>query len=301
MDVFLHFWPDDFLQEICTQTNLYAQQVMGPAKYVDWVEVSVPELKAYLGFSILMGIVKLPALEDYWKVDPFLHFPPIASRISRQRFRDISRYLHFVDNTQLACRGQPGYDKLGKVRPVVDHCSRVFRESYNPHRECAADEAMIKCQSRTSLKQYMPQKPVKRGIKVWVRADSHNGYFSQFEVYQGKGSNTTPEFGLGGSVVRTLTRPLVGKHHHIFMDNFFTSPALFMDLLQDGIYACGTVRTNRRGFPQDLKGKKNLKNRYAHLKQIHTTIHIYITPPFLQGGFYSSAVWPTDDNGLVGQ
>ena len=50
---------------------------------------------------------------------------------------------------------------------------------------------------------------VKRGIKVWVRADSHNGYFSQFEVYQGKGSNTSPEFGLGGSVVKTLTRPLV--------------------------------------------------------------------------------------------
>ena len=114
VDVFLHFWPDAFLQQICTQTNLYAQQVMGPAKYVDWVEVSVPELKAYLGFSILMGIVKLPALEDYWKVDPFLHFPPIASRISRQRFRDISRYLHFVDNTQLACRGHPGYDKLGR-------------------------------------------------------------------------------------------------------------------------------------------------------------------------------------------
>ena len=76
LDVFLHFSPDDFLQEICAQTNLYAQQVMGPAMYADWVGVSVPELKAYLGFSILMGIVKFPALEDYWKVDPFLHFPP---------------------------------------------------------------------------------------------------------------------------------------------------------------------------------------------------------------------------------
>ena len=158
--------------------------------------------------------------------------PPIASRISRQRFRDISRYLHFVDNTQLVSRGQPGYDKLGKVRPVIDHCSTVFRES----------------------------------CKVWVRADSHNGYFSQFEIYQGKGSNTTPELGLGGSVVKTLTRPLVGKHHHIFMDNFFTSPTLFMDLLQDDIYACGTVRSNRRGFPRDLKGKRILKNRYTHSK-----------------------------------
>lgn len=212
-----------------------------------------------------MGLVKLPALDDYWKVDPFFHFPPIASRISRQRFRDISRYLHFVDNTQLVPRNQPGYDKLGKVRPIIDHCNTKFQASYNPHCECAADEAMIRCQSRTSLKQYMPLKPVKRGIKVWVRADSHNGYFSQFEVYQGKGSNTTPELGLGGSVVKTLTRPLVGKFHHVFMDNFFTSPALFHDLLQDGVYACGTIRSNRKGFPQDLKGKRILKNRYAHI------------------------------------
>ena len=182
-------------------------------------------------FCILMGLVKLPALEDYWKVDPFVHFPPIAGRITRQRFRDISRYLHFSDNTTLALRGQPGHDKLGKVRPVINHCSKLFGDSYNPSCECAVDEAMIRCQSRISLKQYMPQKPVKRGIKVWVRADSNNGYFSQFEVYQGKGSNTSPEFGLAGSVVKTLTRPLVGKHHHIFMDNFFTSPALFLNLL----------------------------------------------------------------------
>ena len=29
-------------------------------------------------------------------------------------------------------------------------------------------------------------KPVKRGIKVWVLADSHNGYFQKFQVYTGK-------------------------------------------------------------------------------------------------------------------
>ena len=172
---------------------------MGPAKYADWVEVSVPELKAYLGFSILMGIVKLPALEDYWKVDPYTSPPPPSPVAFQDSVSGTSPATSTImDNTQLVSRGQPGYDKLGKVLPVIDHCSRVFRESYNPHCECAADEAMIKCQSRTSLKQYIPQKPVKRGIKVWVRADSHNGYFSQFEVYQGKGSNTTPELGLGG-------------------------------------------------------------------------------------------------------
>ena len=58
---------------------------------------------------------------------------------------------------------------------------------------------MIKFQGRSSLKQYMPLKPVKRGIKVWLLADSRNGYFSKFNVYTGKGA--TAEKGLGMRVV----------------------------------------------------------------------------------------------------
>ena len=122
---------------------------------------------------------------------------------------------------------------------------------------------MIPFQGRSSLKQYLPMKPIKRGIKVWVRADSHNGYFSQFQVYTGRGTGIEPDLGLGGTVVKQLTRPLVGKFHHVFMDNFFSSAPLFMDLLDDDIYACGTVRTNCKGFPPELKAKKHpeLKER----------------------------------------
>ena len=61
------------------------------------------------------------------------------------------------------------------------------------------------------MKQDLPMKPVKRGFKVWVRADSHNGYISQFECYTGQKGDTT-KVGLGGSVVTRLTRDLVGKH-----------------------------------------------------------------------------------------
>ena len=31
---------------------------------------------------------------------------------------------------------------------------------------------MIEYKGKTSLKQYMPMKPIKRGIKMWCRADS---------------------------------------------------------------------------------------------------------------------------------
>ena len=90
------------------------------------------------------------------------------------------------------------------------------------------------------MKQYLPMKPVKRGFKIWVRADSHNGYVCEF-VYTGcKGEKT--EVGLGGSVVNRLTQDLVGKAYHIFVDNFFPSVALSHLLLTDIIYFTGTVR-----------------------------------------------------------
>ena len=98
----------------------------------------------------------------------------------------ISRYLHFVDNDHLAQRGDPAHDRLGKVRPLIDHLSSKFETLYEPSKKVAVDEAMIKFQGRSSLKQYMPQKPIKRGIKVWVLGDNSNGYFSRLDIYTGR-------------------------------------------------------------------------------------------------------------------
>ena len=127
--------------------------------------------------------------------------------------------------------------------------------------EVAVDEAMIKFQGRSSLKQYMPLKPTKWGIKVWILADSYNGNFSQFEVYTWKKGNTA-EKDLGMRVVKTLTAELKGKRHHVFFDNFFTNECL-QDLLADDINSCGTGRKDRKRFPPELKQVKlpNMYNR----------------------------------------
>ena len=77
---------------------------------------------------------------------------------------------------------------------------------------------MIKFQGRSSLKQYMPKKPIKRGIKVFVLAHSANGYFSQLEVYSGKQRDQV-EKGLGARVVRSLSADFQGKYHHAVFDN----------------------------------------------------------------------------------
>ena len=263
IDTFDLMFTPDLVDDMVVQSNLYAKEVMGEEKYSSWSKITREELRAYLGFCILMGINHLPALDDYWSTDPALHYSAIADRITRDRFREITRYLHFADNTTLTPRGSPGYDRLGKVRPVIDHLSSRFADLYNPHQEVAVDEAMIKFTGRSTLKQYMPLKPVKRGIKVWALADSHNGYFHKFQVYTGK--EGSGEKHLGQRVVKDLTQHLKGKHHHVFFDNFFTSEELLRDLAEEDIYACGTARKDRRGFPPALKTAK-LKNRSAHSK-----------------------------------
>ena len=184
------------MERIVKESNVYTKIAMGDEKYDKWSKITVEELKAFLGFSVLMGINHLPSLNDYWSRDPCLRYVPVADRITQDRFLEISRYLYFVNNDT--------HDCLGKVRPLIDHQFTKFAQAYEPHRDIAVDEAMIKFQGRSSLKQYMPLKPTKHGIKVWVAADSTNGHFSRFKVYTGNKNNTT-EHGLGARVVKTLT------------------------------------------------------------------------------------------------
>ena len=173
----------------------------------------------------------------------------------RNRFAKISQYLHLNDKRRELPRGHANHDKLFKVRPLLDSVVEAIKSEYRPSKNVSIDEAMIPFKGRLSLKQYMPLKPVKRGIKVWECADSSNGFICDLEIYTGKQCNGNPEQGLRHRVVGNLTRPLVGKNHHVFVDNFFNSLALAADLLRDQIYICGTVRGNRQAIPRAIAPK----------------------------------------------
>ncbi len=80
-----------------------------------------------------MGVNQLPEIRDYWSVDSKLNNTFTSSHITRKRFNDISRYLHFVDNTTVPLRDEPGFHRLQKVMPIITAMTEKF-ENYNPHR-----------------------------------------------------------------------------------------------------------------------------------------------------------------------
>jgi hypothetical protein len=66
-------------------------------------------------------------------------------------------------------------------------------------------------------------------------------------------------FGQGDAaygVVMKLLQGLEDKGHCVVMNNFFCSIPLFRDLANKGIYATGTIRSNRINLPSHLKNTR---------------------------------------------
>lgn len=110
------------------------------------------------------------------------------------------------------------------------------------------DESMIGTKARLSFLQYLPMKPTKWGVKVWVCAEAETGYIYNFDVYTGK-SGKKSEHGLAYDVVMGLMEDLLESGRVLYTDNFYSSLILFEELYSRGIYASGTCRTNKKQFP----------------------------------------------------
>lgn len=165
------------------------------------------------------------------------------------------KFLHLNDSEKQPSRSDPNYDKLYKIRPFLDIILRNFKANYIPDANLSVDESMISYKGRLSFLQYMPKKPTKWGMKAWVLADAANGYTWGWKLYTGKESEASHEHTLTHRVVLELVSDarLEGKGYTVYCDNFYSSPALFRDLYAHGFEACGTLRSNRKGVPDEIQ------------------------------------------------
>ena len=159
--------------------------------------------------------------------------------------------LHVVDPATEV----PG-DKLRKVESFVEYFKTRCRELYQPRQNVAIDERMVKSRHRSGIRQYIKDKPTKWGIKLWVLADSSNGYTIDYNIYIGRATGQLSEHGLGYDVVMKLMEPYLNQGYRLFVDNFYTSVPLFKTLFTHGVPATNTILETRRNFPVVLKNGK---------------------------------------------
>ena len=233
---------EELLKLIIEQTHIYAQQ-KGVA-----FSTNVQELKAFFGIILGMTIHKLPDIRLYWSTLPIYHVGFIANVMPRKRFEMIRSMLHFANNNTQVSRDDPTYDRAFKIRPIINHINVAFDKALSNTKTQSIDEHMVKFKGKNSMKQYMKDKPISWGFKLWCRCDAETGYLFQTDIYTGKREKR--QVGIGESVVLQMSEVLANKGIEIYFDNFFSSPILFHKLMEKGIKACGTVRVNRSHMPK---------------------------------------------------
>ena len=133
-----------------------------------------------------------PPLDLYWSTKHPLICVELSEVMSRVRFKQ----------PQIP-RGQPGHDRLFKVRKLFDP---QFELRYNTYCELTIDEAVIKFKGRLG-----------------------NGYVKRFQIYTGAGTaveehTTADDSGATARLVVGLVNGLEQNYPRLFVNNYFTSP-----------------------------------------------------------------------------
>jgi hypothetical protein len=166
-------------------------------------------------------------MKDYWYTDPLISTPMFADIMSRDRFLLLLRFLHFNDNEY-----QPSDDKLYKIKPVIIYLRERFSKIFVPYQNLCIDEGLMLYKGRLSFKQYLPSKRSRFGIKMYIICDVCTGIILDFIIYTEATTDIIrfPDVGISGSIVMNLMQPYLDKGHNLFLDSWFTSPAIFEKL-----------------------------------------------------------------------
>ncbi|KAE9276744.1 hypothetical protein PR003_g28979 [Phytophthora rubi] len=120
----------------------------------------------------------MDGLEKHWQTDEDGAIPrgTFNRFITRDRFKTITRYLHFECNSV----DESTEDKVWKVRPVLQALEKTFRRGYRLGPRITFDEGTIPNKSKFNpIRVYNKDKPHMYGTKVYMTCCADSGYCSR--------------------------------------------------------------------------------------------------------------------------
>ena len=129
----------------------------------------------------------------------------------------------------------------------IDNCHK----NYKVGAYVTIDEQLIPFRGRVGFRQYIPSKPDKYGMKLFLLCDCASGYTFNGMPYVGREDNGR-HVGLAEHVVKTLVEPLHYSGINVTTDNWFTSTKLAADLLLKQITLLGTLKKNKSDIPSEF-------------------------------------------------
>ena len=184
--------------------------------------------------------------------------PFFGTYMGKNTFQAILSNLQVSDSTLDLPRDHICHDPLYTVRPMLNMMDRTFFQSYKSGRDLSFDEGCCPYKVRVIFRCYNPKKPAKWHLKMFEVSDSRTGYVIAFDIYTGKNKTRcalnadvlNPQLTQTTKVVLGLMKNgnLLGRGHHVYMDNYYSSPDLFFELHSKEAFSCGTCRKKSQKY-----------------------------------------------------
>ena len=171
------------------------------------------------------------------------------------RFEIILKHIRFDDLETRKERKND--DKFAPFRAMWEMFIQNCKRNYNPSENVCIDEQLVPFRGRCCFRQYLPSKPDKYGLKIFLLVDCKTGYIYHGIPYTGGVPGNGPTVGLASKTVKELVSDLHDSGRNITADNFFTDFNLADELLLKRLTLVGTVRKNKKDLPPEFQADKN--------------------------------------------
>ncbi|XP_029046929.2 piggyBac transposable element-derived protein 4-like [Osmia bicornis bicornis] len=228
-----------FFSTIVMETNRYAEVKTNN----QWKELTVAECRTFLGLLLHMGTIKCPKLQNYWSIHRLFGFHCFSQHMSRNRFHDILRSLHFSSMNG-------SNNRLNKIQPFIDYFNDKMKQVYYPYKELAINEILIPGRDRSAFRRYIAEKKYRHGVKLYVLTES-SGMAVRIEASTGS-EDDAPAKGHVTRVALRLMEDFLQKGHSLYTDHFCTSFTLSKQLLEAKTYFTGILRGLRKANGEDV-------------------------------------------------
>ncbi|XP_066253838.1 piggyBac transposable element-derived protein 4-like [Euwallacea similis] len=248
------FLTDNIIQMITMPVNIYIEKIRNNfQKDRDARLTNQREISALIGILFLIEALRSSRknARKIWNNSKGNSVETCYLAMSLKRFCFLMRCMRFDDITTRNYRRE--IDKFAPIKEVFETFVANFQNNFISNRTAF--------RGRCSFKQYIPSKPAKYGIKMFVLVDAKTQYTFNLEPYVGcqpegpyKQNNSTE------NIVLRLVYPVERTNRNITAENWFSSVSLVKKLLTEKrLTYVGTMRKNKREIPVEFLPKKERK------------------------------------------
>ena len=97
-------------------------------------------MRAFVALNVLFGVKSLPETRLFWSKKTYLGVPVVQKVMPKNRFEKIWKYLYLNNQENMLPCEDPNFDKLFKIRPLLDTLFATFREEYQLSKFVSIDD-----------------------------------------------------------------------------------------------------------------------------------------------------------------